>query len=238
MIFYSSEFTFDEIHSSEYNIYLVSEEDGILNEYGISFSLDEESEIVLSFCYATEKGEALEWDEDILTTVSQWFITDGYKPFVSEDNEDVTYFFKGVGLSKRFTKDFRGVIDITFKILSNYGYKKYIKIITNTQNEFSVFNGSSISIPYKPVIEIKNILSETIEIQNLAFGEQSLILKELTTGKDIYIDNKMGVIIDTDGNNLIMKSNRKWIELKKGVNKFRVDGECTLIFKAYYPVIV
>ena len=48
----------------------------------------------------------------------------------------------------------------------------------------------------------------------------------------------IGTIFDSQGNNLIMNSNRKWIELVKGENLIQVDGECNIVFKAYYPVMV
>ena len=50
MIFYSDKFYYNGIHSQDYNICLVSEETGVLNEYGISHNDSEnEDEITLVF---------------------------------------------------------------------------------------------------------------------------------------------------------------------------------------------
>ena len=48
----------------------------------------------------------------------------------------------------------------------------------------------------------------------------------------------MGTITDSEGNNLILNSNRKWIELEKGSNLIAVDGDCDITFKSYFPVMV
>lgn len=234
-MFYSSDFYFADKYSSEFDIHLVSESSEILNEYGISYDASSE-EITLSFCYADSYNKALSWDSEILENVLSWLITDNYEEFISEDNEEIVYFLKGESYVKRFTPDMKGIIDVTFKTLSTYGYKKYSKKIVNTGNKFIIFNSSNLNTLYKPIIELKDIASNTITIINTTIGKEPLILNNLS--KDIVIDNSMGTIADIDGNNLIMNSNRKWIELVKGNNSMIVEGDCTLIFKAYYPMMV
>ena len=51
-MFYSGDFYFDKKHSSEYGIYQVTENNYILNDYGISYKGEEDGEITLSFWYA------------------------------------------------------------------------------------------------------------------------------------------------------------------------------------------
>ena len=236
-MFYSGNFYFDKKYSEEYGIYQVTEEDSVLNEYGISHNNTEDNEITLSFFYANSFEEAQIWEEEVLETVLEWLITDEYKEFISEDNKNIIYFLKGQGYVKRFTPDMRGIIDVTFKTLSQYGYKYYTKKVVNPTNEFNVLNSSNINKPYKPVIELKNISSENIQISNLTTNKSPFIINNLSN-KDIIIDNTIGTITDIDGNNLIMNSNRKWIELVKGYNSILVEGNCDIIFKAYYPVMV
>ena len=236
-MFYSGNFYFDKKYSEEYGIYQVTEEDSVLNEYGISHNNTDDNEITLSFCYANSFEEAQIWEEEVLETVLEWLITDEYKEFISEDNEDIAYFLKGQGYVKRFTPDMRGIIDVTFKTLSQYRYKYYTKKVVNPTTEFKVLNSSNINKPYKPVIELKNISSENIQISNLTTNKSPFIINNLSN-KDIIIDNTIGTITDVDGNNLIMNSNRKWIELVKGYNSILVEGNCDIIFKAYYPVMV
>jgi len=53
MVFSSNNFTFNNIYSRDMNIHLVSEDSGILNDFGIPFNIEsEDEEITLSFCYA------------------------------------------------------------------------------------------------------------------------------------------------------------------------------------------
>ena len=236
-MFYSGNFYFDKKHSSEFGVYQVTENDGVINEYGISYNNEENGEIVLSFCYANKLDEALVWENEVLEFFLEWIITDSYKEFISEDNADIIYFLKGVSYVKRFTPDMKGIIDVTFKTLNNYGYKYYFAEIINPTDAFPIFNESNVSNNYKPIIEITNISSEEISITNLSTEKTPLLINNLSN-KDAIIDNAIGTIFDSDGNKLIMNSNRKWIELVKGKNLIQVEGNCDIAFKAYYPVMV
>ena len=48
----------------------------------------------------------------------------------------------------------------------------------------------------------------------------------------------MGIITNSNNENLIMNSNRSWITLTKGINQISVDGDCDITFKSYYPIMV
>ena len=95
-MFYSGDFYFDKKHSSEFNIYQVTEKNDVMNEYGISYNGEKDGQITLSFCYANDFEEAQVWESEFLETVLEWLITDDYKEFISEDNTSVVYFLKGV----------------------------------------------------------------------------------------------------------------------------------------------
>ena len=130
MIFYSNNFTFNNVYSKNADIHLVSENTDILNNYGIPFDINEEdNEVTLSFCYAYN-DTPLEWTYDVIVDFLNWVITDDYCEFISDDNDDIIYFLKGVSYQKRFTNNMVGVIDVTFKVLSPYGYKHYIREIS------------------------------------------------------------------------------------------------------------
>lgn len=237
MIFYSDKFYFDDVYSLDFNIYLVYESKNLLNEYGISYNKEDENEITLSFCYATEDGSPLEWDEETLEDVLGWLITDNYKEFVSEDDENIVFFLKGESYVKRFTYEKKGLIDVTFKVLSPCGYRKQIVEIKSNGEHVSIYNPSNIRENYKPVIELKNISCSTVVISNTSIDKEPFVISNLS-GKDIFIDNMIGTIVDLDGNNLIMDSNRKWVELKKGDNNIAIEGDCNVTFKSYYPIMV
>lgn len=238
MIFYSDKFYYDGIYSQDCNICLVSEEDSVLNEYGISHNdRDGEDEITLSFCYVDHVDQPMIWESEVLESTLEWLITDEYKEFISEDNDTISYFLKGVRYTKRFTFDMRGLIDVTFKILSPHGYRKSIQVIPSGSTAFNIVNPSNISKPYKPIIEIKNISDSNIIITNTTTNKTPFIIEDVA-GKDIFIDNMIGTVVDSEGNNLILNTNRKWIELEKGNNLIAVDGNCEVIFKSYFPVMV
>ena len=237
MIFYSDKFYFDNIYSADFNIFLVYESKDILNKYGISYNKEDENEITLSFCYATEYGTPLKWDDEVLEEVLGWLITNNYKEFISEDSEDVVFFLKGESYEKRFSHQKMGMLDVTFKILSPCGYKKQVVKIQSNGNPVNIYNPSNIREHYKPVIELSNISSSTVIISNTSLEKEPFEIKNLS-GKDIFIDNLIGTIVDADGKNLIMDSNRKWIELKKGDNYISVEGDCDVTIKSYYPIMV
>ena len=237
MVFYSNNFTFNNIYSKDTNIHLVSEDTGILNDYGIPFNIEEDSSVTLSFCRAN-KDKALAWDYDTTVDFLGWIITDDFCDFISEDNDDLVYFLKGVSYNKRFTNDMKGIIDVTFKVLSPYGYKHDIREIPKNEASFHVYNFSNIDNAYKPVITLSNISSSNITITNTTTNKEPFYINNLTSSDTIYIDNLFGTITDHNKNNKLMNSNRNWIELSKGSNIFSVKGSCNIRIEAYYPIMV
>lgn len=238
MVFYSNNFTFNDVYSKGENIHLVSEESNILNDYGVPFNIEEdETEVTLSFCYAKD-NIPLEWTYDVIVDFLGWVITDDYCEFISEDNEDVIYFLKGVSYTKRFTNNMTGIIDVTFKALSPYGYKHSVRQIAKGETRFEIENYSNIDDNYKPVITLSNISSSSITITNTTTGKTSFTISNLTSSDKIYIDNLIGTIRDANGNNKISNSNRNWIELKKGRNVITVTGSCSMEIESYFPMMV
>lgn len=238
MIFYSNNFTFNKIYSEEVNIHLISEDTDILNGYGIPFNItDETSEVTLSFCYS-DGNTPLEWDYDTVVSFLEWMITDDYCEFVSEDNEDIIYFLKGIGYQKRFTNAMTGIIDVTFEVLSPYGYRHYIKEVPSKEKTFKLYNHSNSNNNYKPVIKLSNISTNNITLTNVTTGKTPFHIENLSKSDTIYIDNLMGTITDANGNSKLTNSNRSWIELSKGSNTIVVDGSCDIKVEAYYPIMV
>lgn len=237
-MFYSGNFMFNKIYSSEYNICLVSENSDILNNYGVSFdSLSDKNEITLSFTHADENNEPLAWSEDVLMEIYNWFITKDHKPFISEDNEDIIYFMKGIKISKRLNCQLLGFIDVTFDLYSPFGYKEYRRTITDTSKKFVINNVSNVDSENKPKITLSNFKSEKITISNLTTKKEPFEISVLDSDY-IVIDNSMGTITNDKGINMLMNSNRRWISLCKLDNVFKVDGICTIEFETYYPQMV
>lgn len=238
MIFYSDKFYYNGTYSQDMGVLLVSESSDVLNEYGISCATEEaESEITLSFCYVDSLEQPLPWSSEALEIILGWLIADEYLEFISEDNDELVYFLKGVSYTKRFAPDMKGLIDVTFKVLSSYGYRSYEKKIKNPVGKFTILNNSNVNKPCKPIIELTNISSEVIQITNLTTEKAPFIINTQSS-KMILIDNETGVITNENNENLIMNSNRKWIELTKGDNSIMIEGNCDVLFKFYYPVMV
>ena len=238
MVFYSNNFTFNNVYSDGTNIHLVTEDEEILNNYGLPFNINEENtEITLSFCYSKD-DKPLEWTYEDIVGFLSWMITDDYCEFISDDNEDIIYFLKGVSYTKRFTNSMMGIIDVTFKSLSPYGYRHSIRQTRKNNTRFKVQNYSNVDNNYKPIITLSNINSDTITLTNTTTGKDSFTINNLTNSDVIYIDNLMGTITDANGNNKIMDSNRSWIELCKGVNNIVITGECSVKVESYFPMMV
>lgn len=239
-MFYSDNFTFNNIYSKDFNICLVSQGTGVLNDYGIKFDINnsKDTTITLGFCYANEKGIPLEWDQEVLKNFLEWMITDDYCEFISEDNEEVVYFLKGVEYTKKFTNEFKGIVEITFNSISPFGYRHSLDEISSNVKHFGIYNYSNYDDSYKPVITLKNISSDEITITNQTTGKAPFDIYNLNGNTEIIVDGKMGTIINSEGKNLINNSNRNWIELKKGENIFTVEGNCSITMESYYPVMV
>ena len=238
MVFYSNNFTFNNVYSMGTNIHLVSEDSGVLNNYGIPFNINNDTnEIILSFCHAND-DTPLEWTYDDTVDFLGWMITDDYCEFISDDNEDIIYFLKGVSYQKRFTNNMVGIIDVTFKVLTPYGYKHYIREISKSEKTFEIYNYSNIDNAYKPVITLSNISSNSVTLTNNTTKKEPFHIENLTNSDVIYIDNVMGTITDAQNNNRLTNSNRAWIELCKGSNMFSIDGKCDIKIEAYYPMMV
>ena len=232
-MFYSGDFLYNGIYSQDCNVYLVNESNDILNEYGIN--LTDTDEITLTFCYTNKSDVPLAWDEDMLKFVHEWFITDEYKEFSSDDDYESFYLLKGVSLVKRLAPDMTGLIDVTFKIYQNYAYKKQFINITDVTERYRIFNFSNVNEFDKPIFEIYDVKSQEISIINETLN-QTFTINNLIQGIDVIVDNEYCVIRDVNGKNLIKHSNRDWFKLKKGSNEVSFVGDFKIKIKSLFPI--
>lgn len=233
-MFYSANFIYDNKHSDEHNVHLVSENGDILNEYGINFT--EDKEITLTFCYANKYGEALQWNSEMLSFVHEWFICDDFKPFTSKDNEGVVYLLKGKSLTKRFNPSFKGLIDVTFERYSKYAYISN-SIQAKAPTTIRLSNPSNLNKAYKPVLSISQNKSNVISLKNNSNNLEPLVLDNLGAIGEIIVDNEIGVVTDSKGANLMKHCNRKWLELERGTNEIVVSGDCVITIESLYPIM-
>lgn len=238
MYFISENFSFDDIDSKSMGVELVTFGDSFFNQMGTTYSESVDLEgtflklplytksqeintedITLNLLLVNKDGTQATWDDMKTTEIMDWLITDGFKPFVSEDDLDVTYYFKVVKIVKKFTVDRTGYLEVTFKPYSNYTYHR---VRQSGNNKIVVNNTSNVDSHYKPILEIESNSSK-VTITNESISNSPTLEIVGVTGK-ILVDNLFRTVQSEDGKNLLSKCNRKWMELKKGVNTISVSG--------------
>ena len=249
MRFISENFSFNNISNKDIGVDLVTFDDEFFKEVGLTYSeeisLDgsfssnpyyskneeDTEDIVLNLLRVDEYGNKKQWDRESIIEVMDWIITDTFKPFVSEDDLDVFYYFKAKRVIKKFTPDMYGYLEVTFKPYTNYAY---YSVVANGNSTIYINNVSNVDKPYKPIIRVSNI-TQDITIKNESIGDsEAFKLTEATN--DIIIDCALCTVKDINGNNLFSKCNRKWISLIKGENRISVIGGNATIF-CEFPII-
>lgn len=258
-MFISEKFYFNNIYCDDMGVMLVTFNDGIINDYGFSYSEEITSDntynnnpyyfedkkniedIVLNICLTDESNNALTWDDMSLEEVCGWLITDGFKPFISEDNLDLVYYLKAKKISKKLTNDRKGYLEVTFQPYTSYAYKKYTKsIVVEKEKDIDVINYSNLNKRYRPIIEIENLGDELnlITIENTTIDSVEYFeIHGLLNGEKVIIDNLFYTVLNDEGDNRFSLCNRKWIELARGKNKLKICGNCKVTIKAEYPII-
>lgn len=244
MRFVSDKFTLDGIHCSEKDVSLAWGEDDFIS-YGLEFKSNLDFDGLNWFSSTSEKPDTIKlnivyeidniaqvWDEEKIREIENWVLTDDFIPFISEDNEDTIYYFKGIKVVRKMNAQMEGWLEVEFQPLSNFGYKKQISTIRNTEKyleseippSLRVINQSDVKKPYFPVIKIKG-LKGRMEIKNVT-TDKTL---ELTSEGNITIDNKMKTIYNDKNEYLLMNSNREWLYLNQGLNIIQAIGVCDSI---------
>lgn len=260
LVFLDDKFLFDNISSESMNIKLVTlGDDDILNEYGLPYeeaiksdntfnknpcySEDETTiePITLQFCLCSEHGEAYEWDDYTLENICNWFWQREFKPFISFDNIEEIYYLKARKITKKYTKDKKGVLEIEFQPYTNYAYRNFQKSITvKDTREIKLNNVSNVDEEYAPVIDVECLKEGDITIRNYTISdneEDSLVITGLKLNEKITIDNLYYTVLNDNGENRFNIVNRKWIRLRRGVNILKFTGNCKVSIKCKYPII-
>jgi|GEM_PF-1408545 len=257
-MFISDKFYFNGRHSDDMNVSLVTFDSDLFNDYGLNYSetIDVEKnngdlshftsthgdieELTLNLMLNDYKDEPMVWSDDITMEVTDWLITDSFVEFVSEDNTDLTYYFKVTKIIKKFTRDKLGYLEVTFQPFSNYAYHNLKKTYSydNTEGSFTINNISNVNTPYKPIITIKNLSDNLniITIHNETTSEEPFEIKNLDNNEIVTIDSAMGTVFNDYNENKLLNCNREWLELKRGKNKITVSGNVELTIKCQYPI--
>lgn len=260
-MFYSPNFSFDNIDNDMMDIVLVTTiNDDILNNIGTTYiesiksqntttdnpyyllESKETETLLLEFAYVDLRDNSpLVWDEDKIDEVVNWLYKDSFKSFVSQDNDEITYYLKATKIYKRFNNEMKGMLEVEFQPYTAYGYKNFIKrIICEDEIESKINNESTTSEEYyEPVIEVIAKSDGDIEIQNLSIIEDKpLIISDMKANEKIIIDNFTYTVQNELGENKFLSVNRNWIRLKKKKNILKIKGNCEVLIKCNFPKIV
>lgn len=256
-MFFSDKFTFNGIHCDEKYVSLITMESDIINKFGLDFQENlevskgkrsnsmfskgenEPQEVVLQIALHDEKYIPLAWEDDVLIDIMDWIVQDNFCPFVSEDNEDLTYYFKATNITKHFTYDKLGYLEVTFQSFSDYAYKQLSrKINVNGETSITIVNETNVENFIFPIVEVSNLGDELniIAIDNISVDKEEFIMYNLEEDEKVVVDNLMGTITNQYNENCIMKCNRKWLQLKKGKNILNISGKANIIIKCQIPI--
>lgn len=259
IIFISDKFMFNGVHSDAMSVSLVTFDSNTFNPYGLNYnqsvSLQSTKNGVSYFTYDSEEVEEIElnlvlndrnsnplpWDDDTIRNVSDWLLTDSFAEFISEDNVDLIYYFKVKKIIKHLTNDRLGYLQLIIQPYSNFAYVKYHrKFIFDKKKEniIDIYNESSLKEEYKPVLKIKNLGDELdiIQVFNETTNKDPFVLSGLEKNEEVVIDGLIGTVYNQHKDNLIMKTNRRWFDLAKGVNKVKITGNIEITIMCKFPV--
>ena len=257
-MFFSENFRFNNVYSKDMNVILTYSDNSVLTKYGTNYNSqllsDGSDEVFYSETVTTEDIEfdlirvdeyqnSIPWTLDSRRKVLDWMITGEFCEFISEDNPELIYYFKCIGVSREFNADMQGIMKLKMKPLSPYAFTPLIVETHRAKSdkliEFDITNESNVTSKYYPQISILALEDNAyVEIFNTTTSEASLTLNGLKKGERVTIDCKMKSVFDDNGNNQLLKCNRAWLYLKKGKNNLQVKGNCEIEVMAQFPILV
>ena len=250
-IFIQPHFIFNGKYSKDMNMCITTMDNDMLNNIGVEYSSDIEietnlveynpyfkenpsdtNEIELNLLlYNPYTFEALSIDKYNMDEIYEWLITDNFAPFISDDDWEITYYFKVVKLSKVLTFDGKGYLRVTFKPYSKYCYRrKEYTLKVEGSNELVVYNDSR--LVYKPIIKVTN-LGDTPTVNKI----NNMEITGLQNGEVIIIDNLTKLIQTKEGVNKFSCCNAKWIHLlPRENNTLTLEGNFELNLICEFPI--
>ena len=251
-MFIQPNFTFNGIYSRDIGVSIATFDSGIFNVIGVEYSTDvsiehnlvdynpyytesftETSEIELNLLvYNPVTMKAIDVSNTNLEELYDWLITDNFVSFVSDDDVDLTYYFKVVKIQKVLSFNREGYLRVTFKPFSKYAYRKRVyKTSVNGEKEIDIFNLSRQL--YCPMVEITNKgNNSTVNIIN------GMKIIDINKNETIVIDNLTRLIQTKDGINKFSHcQDRKWLELKpRQNNKILLKGNMEIEIICEFPI--
>ena len=142
-MFFSENFRFNKIDSKDMGVILTYADNSVLTSYATNYNSQLLSDSNLSdeaFYSETVTTDDVEfnlvkvdrfhnltpWTLEDRRKVLDWMITKEFSEFVSEDNPELLYYFKCVGVSREFNADMEGILKLKMKPLTPYAYTPMI----------------------------------------------------------------------------------------------------------------
>ena len=253
-MFIQPNFTFNKIYSRDIGVSIVTFDSGIFNDVGVEYSTDvsiehnlidynpyytenfsETSEIELNLLvYNPVTMKAIDISNANLEELYDWLITDDFSSFVSDDNVDLTYYFKVIKIQKVLSFNREGYLRVTFKPFSKYAYKRRVyNAIVNGEEEIDIFNLSRQL--YHPMIEITNKGdNSTVNMIN------DMKIIDINRNETVVIDNLTKLVQSKDGVNKFSHcQDRKWLELEpRKNNKIILKGNMEIKIICEFPILL
>lgn len=250
-MFIQPNFTFNGVYSRDLGVSIATFDSSIFNDVGTEYTSDisiEHNLVDYNPYYIENFAETNEMELNLLVynpitmkpidisssdveTLYDWLITDNFVSFISDDDVDLTYYFKVVRIQKVLSFKNEGYLRVTFKPYSKYAYRKReYEIEVNGEEEIEIFNLSRQL--YYPMIEITNNGSvSTINKIN------DMEITGATTGETIVIDNLLKLVQNLNGRNRFDTCNRKWIGFEpKTDNTIVLNGRMKVKIICEFPV--
>lgn len=250
-MFIQPNFTFNGIYSRDLGVSITTFDSGIFNDVGIEYTSDisiEHNLVDYNPCYIENFAESNEIELNLLVynpmtmkpiditngdleTLYDWLITDSFVPFVSDDDVDLTYYFKVVRIQKVLSFKREGYLRVTFRPYSRYAYRRReYNIDVSGDKEIEIFNLSRQI--YYPMIEIINN-GDIYTINSI----NNMKITDVNKNETIIIDNLLKLVQNSNGENRFNTCNRKWIGLEpKKDNIIKLNGNMSVKIICEFPV--
>lgn len=248
----SLNFYYNGRHSSEFDVYLVRMESGLITQpflpkktinsetvmgnntpyvFGNSY---EPLQYKITLACIDEK-----WTDEKKRKVAKWLDTSTFEEFYAEDEPDKIYYFQyqgSIDMTHNTLGD--GYIEITMQNESPYArspiQERRYELTTITSPTIIEFDNKGDAEIY-PEMWIYMINSGDFQIRNLSNGGKDFKFTGLVNDETIYVDNE-NHHIETDLTLTYRYDNfnNNYLELVEGINRLEITGACNLMFRYQY----
>jgi hypothetical protein len=257
MSFISTDFYFNGIPSTPYNIKLIKMEEDMTNTiitggknlqevYKPSlnypyFFKSSMKPIELNFQFVVDTANG--WDASTKNTIFSWLYSPTtYCDFISYDNLNVVYKVIFISPIELFTYDaIYGYLNLT-AMAYPFAYTPVETHFLNGTGTITIDNKQNVqnwdgTYYYYPKIWIDaNAVSASVI--NTSDSNRLFQLSPVQNGEQLYIDNSIKYITSSVGTNrLTSLTSYQWLRLVRGTNILSVTTNCDIVIECQYPIL-